>query len=335
MKSQSDWTHVAKLSASGESAFVKSVWRGSKIGLARDGPGSFPPEVVMEVKALACELPAKYGVPLSRWSTAEIARQVRGSGIEATISDKTIWRWLHEDAIRPWQHRSWIFPRDPQFVLKASRVLDLYQRMWEAKPLKSDEFVLSSDEKTSIQARKRCHKTLPAIPGFPMKVEHEYQRCGAWAYLAAMDVHRAKFFGRCEKKTGIVPFHRLVDQVMAQPPYDKARRVFWIVDNGSSHRGLTSVERLRDKYPTAVLVHGPVHASWLNQIEIYFSILQRKALTPNDFPSLAAVEERILGFQQHYETIAKPFQWKFTKDDLQELLSKTQMPLETALVRAA
>ena len=133
-------------------------------------------------------------------------------------------------------------------------------------------------------------------PGRPMRVEHEYRRGGAWAYLAALDVHRAKVFGRCEASTGIAPFARLVDQVMSQPPYDRARRVFWIMDNGSSHRGEASVQRLTQAHPRIVPVHGPVHASWLNQIEIYFSIVQRKALTPNDFPCLEAVAERLANF---------------------------------------
>ena len=167
-----------------------------------------------------------------------------------------------------------------------------------------------------------------------MKVEHEYKRCGAWAYLAAMDVHRAKFFGRCEENSGIAPFDRLVDQVMTQAPYDQARRVFWIVDNGSSHRGQASIKRLQTKYQNLILVHGPVHASWLNQIEIYFSIIQRKALTPNDFPSLADVQDRLLGFQSYYESIAKPFEWKFNRHDLLELLTSIE-PLPLALEHAA
>jgi hypothetical protein len=155
-----------------------------------------------------------------------------------------------------------------------------------------------------------------------MRVEHEYRRRGAWAYLAALDVFRAKLFGRCERKTGIDPFHRLVDQVMTQPPYNEARRVFWIMDNGSSHRGAACVKRLVEKYPRIVPVHGPIHASWLNQIEIYFSIVQRKVLTPNDFPSLAAVSERLFAFERHYEAIAKPFVWRFTRQDLARLLAK-------------
>jgi hypothetical protein len=335
MKSPNVWIPGVKWSASGERGSSISGLQGSMIGIARAAPGFFPPEVVMEVKALACELPAITGVPLSRWSTAEIARHVRSAGVVATMSDKTVWRWLNEDAIRPWQHRAWIFPRDPQFATKASRILDLYERMWAGRPLKSDDFVISADEKTSIQARHRCRRTLPPMPGSPMKVEHEYMRCGAWAYIAAMDVHRAKFFGRCERKTGIAPFDRLVDQVMTQSPYNDARRVFWIVDNGSSHRGTTSVLRLKKKYPNLILIHGPVHASWLNQIEIYFSILQRKALTPNDFASLNALEDRILGFQNHYESIATPFEWKFTKRDLNDLLAKIQTKSDNVMQPAA
>src|SRR3990172_8288295 len=98
-------------------------------------PGFSPPEVVVQVKALACELPSKFGVPLSRWSTQDLAAQVRQSGLVASVSGITVCRWLHEDAIRPWQHRCWIFPRDPDFAEKASRILDLYERIWEGKPL--------------------------------------------------------------------------------------------------------------------------------------------------------------------------------------------------------
>ncbi|HSB68602.1 MAG TPA: transposase [Candidatus Methylomirabilis sp.] len=222
----------------------------------------------MQVKALACELPGRPGTPLARWSVADLAAATRRTGLVATSSDSTVWRWLHADALRPWQHRCWLFPRDPDFAAKAGRLLDLYARGWEGQALRDDEFVLSADEKTSIQARVRCHPTGPPQPGQPMRVEHEYDRGGALAYIAALDVHRAKLFGRCEPKSGIAPFDRLVTQVMATPPYAEARRVFWIVDNGSAHRGPRAVARLQAQHPRLVLVHGPVHASCLNQIEI-------------------------------------------------------------------
>jgi DDE superfamily endonuclease len=301
---------------------LKNASPGWTIKRARGGPGLFPPEVVVTVKALACDLPARAERPLARWSMSELAAETQRTGLVASISGSTIWRWLHDDAIRPWFHRSWIFPRDPAFATKAGRILDLYERVWEGHPLTADEFVISADEKTSIQARRRCHATQPPRAGAVMKVEHEYERAGAWAYLAALDVHHAHLFGRCEPTTGIDPFDRLVEHVMTVPRYRDARRVFWIVDNGSSHRGARAVERLQRRYPNLVLVHGPIHASWLNQIEIYFSIVQRKVLTPNDFDCLAAVENRLLAFQRHYERLARPFEWTFTRQDLARLLAK-------------
>lgn len=316
------WTPAAKWSACGENGSLRTVlpvWRNA---LARVAPGLFPPDLVVQVKALACELPATSKVPLSRWSSSDIARHVCQSGLVASISGSTIWRWLHQDAIRPWYHRSWIFPRDPNFAAKAGIILDLYGRCWQGKPLKTDEFVISADEKTSIQARRRKHPTLPSGPGRTMRVEHEYDRCGAWAYLAALDVHHARVFGRVETTTGIAPFDRLVEQVMTRPPYNEARRVFWVVDNGSSHRGAASVKRLKDLFPRLALVHGPVHASWLNQIEIYFSIIQRKVLTPNDFDGLDQLAQRLFDFQAYWESTAKPFEWKFNKTDLAVLIDK-------------
>jgi len=284
----------------------------------------------VHVKALACEFPSLAGAPLSRWSVSELGRHVRNGGLAATLSDTTIWRWLHEDAIRPWQHRCWVFPRDPDFEQKAGRLLDLYQRVWKGRTLRPDEFVLCADEKTSIQARSRKHKSLHTQPGRPMRIEHEYKRLGSWAYLAALDVHRAKIFGRCETRNGIAPFDRLVDQVMRRRPYRQARRVFWIVDNGSAHRGPKAVQRLRNKYRNLVLVHGPIHASWLNQIEIYFSIVQRKVLTPNDFTSLVDLSQRLMAFEHHFQTIAQPFEWRFSRRDLAALLSKLRRPLAHA-----
>jgi transposase len=274
------------------------------------------------VKAIACELPARLGLPLSRLHVPDIRAEVIRRGLVASISDTTIWRWLDEDAIKPWTHRSWIFPRDPDFEPKAARVLDLYAGEWDGHPLKSDEFVISADEKTSIQARIRCHRTIAATARHPMLVEHEYERGGALQHLAAWDVHRARLFGRCEPKTGIEPFGRLVDQVMTAEPYRSARRVFWVLDNGSSHRGKAAVRRLVEVYPRLVPVHLPIHASWLNQVEIYFSILERKVLSPTDAASLEELAARILVFQVRYEVLAQPFEWKFTKADLTKLLER-------------
>jgi hypothetical protein len=192
--------------------------------------------------------------------------------------------------------------------------------MFQGRPLGKTEFVVCADEKTSIQARCRCHPTLPPGRARLMRVEHEYDRGGALAYLAAYDVHRAQVFGRCESTTGIEPFGRLVEQVMTAEPYASAKRVFWVVDNGSSHRGKASVDRLEGDWKNLRLIHLPVHASWLDQVEIYFSVVQRKVVTPNDFFDLAEIEDRLAAFEQRYNAAAEPFDWTFTRDDLNDLL---------------
>jgi DDE superfamily endonuclease len=277
--------------------------------------------VVVEIKALACERPADLGLPLSRLSHAEIARVAVARDIVEAISVTTVWRWLGEDALKPWRYRSWIFPRDPDFERKAGLVLDLYRGRWKGEPLRPDEHVMCADEKTSIQARARIHPGSPPAPGRAVRVEHEYERRGALAYLAAWDVHRAQVFGRCEQRTGIAPFGRLVDQVMAQEPYRSASRVFWVVDNGSSHRGPRTEARLRERWPQIRVVHTPVHASWLNQVELYFSIVQRKVLEPNQWRSLAALEAALIAFGEQYSAIATPFEWRFTRLDLHRVLA--------------
>ncbi|MGR8010658.1 IS630 family transposase [Streptomyces hypolithicus] len=285
-------------------------------------PARFTPAQVTEVKALTCQLPAETGIPLSRWPCPELAREAVLRGIARSVSASTVRRWLTQDALKPWQYRSWIFIRDPDFRAKAARVLDLYAGTWQGTALDEDEYVISSDEKTSIQARCRCHPTLAPGQARAMRVNHEYGRGGALAYLAAYDVHHAKVFGRCEPKTGIAPFTALVTQVMTTEPYANAKRVFWIVDNGSSHRGKRAIDRLTNAFPNAVMVHTPIHASWTNQIEIFFSIVQRKVVRPNDFTDLVEVRDRLRAFEDRYNATAQPYQWKFTTSDLDDLLAR-------------
>ena len=189
-----------------------------------------------QVKALACEEVARTRSPLSRQSLGDLARAASGV-LGKAVSRRTVGRILDEDSIKPWRYRYWIFPRDPRFAEKAGRILDLYAGRWGGERLGLRDFVISSDEKTSIQARRRIHGSEPPRPGKPRRVEHEYERGGALQYLAAWDVVRGLVIGRCEPKTGIEPFSRLADQVMSTEPYRSAERVFWVVDNGSSHRG--------------------------------------------------------------------------------------------------
>jgi len=307
------------------------TWRGrfaaeGITGLAdrpRSGrPAVFAATVRAEVKALACSLPAEHGLPLSRWSAQDLAREAVTRGITERVSGSTVRRWLDADAIKPWQHRSWIFPRDPDFATKAGQVLDLYDRRWRGRRLRPDEYVISADEKSQLQALHRRHDDLPPGPERTRRVEFEYSRGGTLAYLAALDVHHATVMGRCAPTTGIVPFGELVEQVMTQEPYASARRVFWVVDNGSSHAGRASVDRMREAWPTAVLVHLPIHASWLNQVEIYFSIVQRKIIKPANFADLATLGQRLLAFETRYNATATPFDWRYTKTDLNAYLQR-------------
>jgi transposase len=322
----------------GVSVDTVRCWRGryAEAGLAgltdrpRSGrPPRLSPLQIAEVKALACQLPAETGVPLSRWSCPELAAEVISRGIAPAISASTVRRILAAEALKPWQYRSWLFTRDPDFATKATRVLDLYSRIWDGRPLGTQEYVISSDEKTSIQARCRCHPTMAPGLSRAMRVEHEYDRGGALAYLAAYDVHRAQVIGLCSDTTGIDPFMELVAEVMTREPYASAKRVFWVVDNGSSHRGQTAIDRLTRRYPNAVMVHTPVHASWLNQVEIFFSIVQRKVVTPNDFTDLDQVQDRLAAFERRYNQTARPFRWKFTTTDLQDLLARIEQHEQT------
>ncbi|MGW8800727.1 IS630 family transposase [Streptomyces sp. NPDC055775] len=251
-----------------------------------------------------------------------LAREVVVRRIAGSISASTVRRWLREDTLKPWQYRSWIIIRDPKFRPKADRIMDLYAGTFDGVPLGTDEYVVSSDEKTSIQARCRCHPTLTPGQARAIRVNHEYRRGGALACLAAYDVHHARVLGRCEPTTDIVPFMNLVTQVMTSEPYASAKRVFWIVDNGSSHRGKAAIDRLAKAFPNAVMVHTPVHASWTNQIEIFFSVVQRKVVAPNDFTDLGQIRDQLRAFEDRYNATARPFQWKFTTSDLDDLLTR-------------
>ena len=318
--------------AAGLGASVNTVrkWRGRfadrRLAGLKDLPRSGRPRVISEadraaVVALACQLPAATGVPLSRWTGPELAAELLAQGlVSGPVSVSSLLRILAENPVRPWQYQSWIFPRDPDFEAKAEVVLGLYQGIYGGEPLGPDDRILSFDAKPSIQARGRIHATLPAAPGRPARVEHEYVRHGALALLAGLDVHTGQVFASTPKTTGIVPFMDLAGQVMERPEYKNAPRVFVIVDNGSDHRGKAAAGRLRKAHPNAVMVHTPVHASWLNQIEIFFSVIQKKVVSPNDFPSLEKLSETLLAFIDRYNRTAEPFNWKYTADDLKDLL---------------
>ena len=275
------------------------------------------------VQAVAGEAVYRNQLPLSRLSLADLASQAQ-LALGKAISRNTVRRILDTSAIKPWRYEYWIFPRDPQFAEKAGVIVDLYAGLWQGQPLSPRDCLISADEKTSIQARIRCHPSLDPAPGRPRRIEHEYERGGALQYLAAWDVQRGYVMGRCEPSTGIEPFGRLVAQVMEQEPYRSAKRVFWVVDNGSSHRGQAAAKRLARAYTNLILVHTPVHASWLNQVEVYFAIIQRKVLTPNDFANLEEVEQRLRLYEDLANQQPRPFNWKFDRAKLEKFLQRLE-----------
>src|SRR4051812_528800 len=149
---------MRRSSANGEEGSASRASKGSRTSRARVARAVFPPEQVAEVVAVACELPAKHDRPLGRFSRTELHRLVIEQGVtEASAS--TIWRWLHDRSLKPWQQRSCIFPRDPDFQAKAGRVLDLYARRFEGRLLHPGEYVICESQ---LQALARRHATVAA-----------------------------------------------------------------------------------------------------------------------------------------------------------------------------
>jgi hypothetical protein len=267
-------------------------------------------------------------LPLSRFGVPDLLPIVRRKAALPQLSTSTLARILAQQALKPWRYRYWLYPRDPEFVSKACRVLDLYAGVWEGQALGPDEYVISADEKT-IQILQRCHPGQPPAPGRPQRVEFEYVRHGTVAYHAAWDVRRGYIFGRVAPHTCIATFAELIDLVMQQSPYRSAARVFWIVDGGCAHHPNTFPARLQAQYANAVAVAVPTHSSWLNQIEIYFSIVHRKVLTPLDVRDAERLTQRILDFQDYYQQSAHPFNWKFTSQTLKARLEELKAYVPT------
>ncbi|EQD46602.1 ISRSO5-transposase protein, partial [mine drainage metagenome] len=215
-------------------------------------------------------------------------------------SRSTIHRWLQAAHLQPWRSQYWKRPRDPQFGPKAARILDLYHRTWEGRPLNPGDVVFCLDEKTCIQALGRQKPTQPPAPGKPTRVEHEYSQNGTVIYLAALNMGNGGVVGDFPDANNKVTFMSFMERLLSLEPCRSAPRVFLILDNGPSHDPRTFPARVAERWSKVYLAFTPKHGSWLNAVEQYFSAVERKALTPNDLPSPEAVKDRIRGFEERH-----------------------------------
>lgn len=301
---------------------------------ARVARALFPPDDTLLLTALACDRPrhAPDAVtreepvpsarpqppyqPLSRFSVTDVCEQANSLGL--TISYSTVWRRLQAHALRPWFQHQWLFPRDPHLLARATPVLELYQGSWQGEPLGPRDLVLCADAMTGLQAVSRTQRGTPPAAGRRSRFEFEYERHGTLCYTAFLDVRTGQVWGRTGCSDTIEAFEASLAHCLALPRYQQVERVFLILDNGPSHHPNTSPARLQARFPTVTTVHLPTHSSWLKQIELYFSVLSRKALTPRDFPNLAALRERLTRFEGWYNLDPRPFRWEFGRKELEE-----------------
>jgi transposase len=293
--------------------------KGWPIGSDPDAGRSFPPAVALHLVKIACELPDRLGVSLSQWDCLELARKLIADGVVTSISPQTVGRILNHHRLKPWRKHLWLsphVPRDAAFAACVQHVVDLYTR-----PLAGHEVVLCVDEKTSLQPRTRLSPTLPARPGLPVRLEHEYQRKGALNLFAAFDTRTGKVYARTAERKRQVEFIAFLEQLDREVPVDKTT-IHVVLDNLIMHKG-KQVRAWLAKHPRFVFHHPPVHCSWMNQVEQWFSILQRKRLSIADFPDKATLSERLLAFVSYWNEHAHPFNWS-TKS-VAKVMAKCQL----------
>ena len=283
-----------------------------------EGPRLFPPEIEAHAMKLACERPDTCGRSLCLWDCQEIARQLMAEAIAPRISGDSVRRMLARHKLKPWRKQMWLspkVPRDAAFTAKVRRICDLYTR-----PLGDHERVLSTDEHTSIQPRPRLAPTRPALPGRPTQVEHEYKRCGALNLLAALDTRSGNVWGEIAPRKRQVEFLALLEEIDADLPAS-VTHIYLILDNVRMHTG-KEVQKWLEKHPRFLLVHPPVHCSWMNQIEQWFSILVRKRLRLADFASKEHLRERLQAFIAQWNQRSHAFAW--TPKSFEKILAKCE-----------
>ena len=293
------------MSANGPSDTATRDWRACMTSPGPAASRSFPPEVALHLVKMACERPEEHGRSLSFWDCQELAAQLVAEAIVPSISVETVRRILEDHHLKPWRYHLWLspkVPRDEAFAAAVEEICDLYTR-----PPAADEMVLGVDEKTSLQPRPRKSPTLAAKPRRPARVEHEYRRAGALNLFAAFDTRTGRVYGRTAERKRQVEFIAFLEQLDREIPAAIAT-IHVVLDNLVMHKG-QQVRAWLAKHPRFVFHHPPVHCSWMNQAEQWFSILQRKRLRIADFADKAALAERLEAFIDEWNRVAHPFHW--------------------------
>ncbi len=289
-------------------------------------PRRFSSQARAQVTALACSLPRSHGVSLAHWSRVELARHVEATPSIPAISASTIGRWLAAEQIRPWRYHSWQHIQNPEtFLVRARPVLRLYEHA--AALLEQGIWVVCADEKTSIQAREAEQAPRPAIHKHPVYQSPRYHRRGALHLMAALSVADGLVYGQCHARKRFIDFRSFLETVVvAEAKRRGMQTVALVLDNGPTHaskqlpRWVQELATASDGKLTMQLYWLPTNASWLDQIEIWFSLLQRKLLQPNHFCSLDELEQAILDFLAHYNRAAEPLKWSYTVEKLERKL---------------
>jgi transposase len=275
-------------------------------------------------------------VPLARWSYAEIARRLVALGVVVSIAASTIGRWLRAERVKPWRYHLWQHVRDPRFLELAKPVLRLYEL---AQVLyHCGVWVVCTDEKTSIQAREGIDAPQPAAAGQPQHLAARYERRGALQLFAGLSVAEGQVFGCCRNRRCFVDFQAFILDVLVPEAVRRGVRVICLIlDNGPTHapkqlEAWLVKQQALHQWPFEIkLFWLPKYASWLDQVEIWFSILQRKVLSPNHFESVAHLKRVLLDFIRYHNRTAKPIQWSYT---IAKLEKKFGDPTQNSMVPA-
>jgi len=280
-------------------------------------PPVFPPAIALYLVKLACELPDAAGRSLSLWTCAELARTLKSEDIVEAISPQSVQRILGAHKLKPWRVHHWLshkVPRDAMFRETVLELCDLYTR-----PLSPSERVLCLDEKTSLQPRTRSCATRPAQPGLvPVRVEHEYKRKGAMNLFAGFDTRSGQVFGICRHRKRQVEFIELLEEIDRKTSAS-ITLIHIVCDNVSIHHG-KQVRAWIQKHPRFMMHFTPIHCSWMNQVEQWFSVLQRKRFAAPNFADADELERRVLAFISEWNDTAHPFRW--THASFEKVLAK-------------